>query len=89
LTKIARKQEKIGCYILRLSITGPGLQTTKDDLELTINDTLLTQEAQKRKVARNALLEAAVKLKPVTEEQVELRQAERAFVGKLRAAASI
>ena len=90
----------------------------KDELELTINDTLLTQEAQKRKITAAALLDAEVKLKPVTEEQiqlfydqnkdrvsgdftqskdairryleqVELRQAERAFLDKLRASASI
>lgn len=90
----------------------------KEELELTINDTLLTQEAQKRKITTTALLETEVKPKPVTEaqmqlfydqnkdrvsgdftqardairqylEQLELRQAERAFVEKLRAAASI
>lgn len=90
----------------------------KDELELTINDTLLTQEAQKRKVTAAALLDAEVKPKPVTDEQiqlfynqnkdrvsgdftqskdairhyleqVELRQAERALLDKLRAAASI
>lgn len=90
----------------------------KDELDLTINDTLLTQEAHKRKVTTTALLDAEAKPKPVTEEQmqlfydqnkdrvsgdfaqtkdairryleqVELRQAERAFVEKLRAAASI
>jgi len=88
------------------------------DLELTINDTLLVQEAHKRKITTNALLEAEVKPKPVTEEQArlfyeqnkervsgdfaqtkdsildylqqaELRNAERAFVEKLRAAASV
>jgi hypothetical protein len=90
----------------------------KNELDLTINDTLLAQEAQKRKITTNALLEAEVKPKPVTEEQArvffeqnkervsgdfaqtkdsimgylqqtELRVAERAFVEKLRAAASI
>jgi hypothetical protein len=90
----------------------------KSELELTINDTLLTQEAQKRKITTNALLDAEVKPKQVTEEQarlffdqnkerisgdfaqakdsiinylqqIELRTAERAFVEKLRAAASI
>lgn len=90
----------------------------KDQVELTINDTLLTQEAQKRKVTTNALLDAEVKPNPVTEEQtklffeqnkervsgdytqtkdaikqyleqIELRNAERAFVEKLRAAAAI
>lgn len=90
----------------------------KNELELTINDTLLTQEAQKRKITTNALLDAEVKPKQVTEEQarlffdqnkerisgdfaqtkdsiisylqqIELRIAERAFVERLRAAASI
>lgn len=90
----------------------------KNELDLTINDTLLAQEAQKRKITTNALLDAEVKPKPVTEEQArlffeqnkervsgdfaqtkdsilsylqqtELRIAERAFVEKLRAAASI
>lgn len=90
----------------------------KNELDLTINDTLLTQEAQKRKITANALLDAEVKPKPVTEEQarlfyeqnkervsgdfaqtkdsiisylqqIEARIAERAFVEKLRAAASI
>ena len=40
-----------------------------NELDLTINDTLLTQEAQKRKITTNALLDAEVKPKPVTEEQ--------------------
>jgi hypothetical protein len=90
----------------------------KDELDLTINDTLLTQEADKRKITVNAVLDAEVKPKPVTEEQirqfydqnkervsgdftqtkdavkqyleqVELRLAQRAFVEKLRAAATI
>ena len=90
----------------------------KNELDLTINDTLLTQEAQKRKITTNALLDAEVKPKQVTEEQArlffeqnkerisgdfvqtkdsivsylqqaELRIAERAFVEKLRASASI
>lgn len=90
----------------------------KNELDLTINDTLLTQEAQKRKITTAALLDAEVKPKPVTEEQArlfyeqnkervsgdfaqtkdsimsylqetELRLAERVFVEKLRAAASI
>jgi len=90
----------------------------KEELELTINDTLLTQEAQKRKITTTALLDTEVKPKPVTEaqmqlfydqnkdrlsgdftqtkdairqylEQIEVRQAERAFVEKLRATASI
>ena len=90
----------------------------KDELDLSVNDTLLVQEAQKRKVTTNALLDAEVKPKAVTEaqalaffeqnkdrvsgdfaqtkdsiiqhlEQIEVRVAERAFVEKLRAAASI
>jgi protein-disulfide isomerase len=90
----------------------------KDELDLTINDTLLVQEAEKRRVTTNALLDAEVKPKAVTEEQaraffeqnkdrvsgdfaqtrdsivkyleqIEVRAAERAFVEKLRAAASI
>ena len=90
----------------------------KDELELTINDTLLTQEANKRKTTPKALLDAEVKPKPVTDqqtqlfyeqnkervsgdfaqtkdairqylEQIELRQAERIFLEKLRAVASI
>jgi len=90
----------------------------KDELELSINDLLLTQEAQKRQITTNALLDAEVKPKPITDaqtqafydqnkervsgdfaqtkdairqylEQVEVRQAERAFVEKLRAAATI
>ncbi len=90
----------------------------KDELELSINDTLLVQEAQKRQITTNTLLDAEVKPKPVTDqqaqtfydqnkervsgdfaqtkdairqylEQIEVRQAERAFVEKLRAAATI
>ena len=90
----------------------------KNELDLNINDTLLAQEAQKRKITTNALLEAEVKPKQVTEEQArvfyeqnkervsgdfaqtkdsiisylqqtELRLAERAYVEKLRAAASV
>ena len=90
----------------------------KDELELSINDTLLAQEAQKRQITTNALLDAEVKTKPVTDEQaqafyeqnkdrvsgdftqtkdairqyleqIQVRQAERAFVEKLRAAATI
>ena len=90
----------------------------KKEVDLIINDTLLAQEAQKRKLTTNALLDAEVKPKPVTEEQArafyeqnkdrvsgdfaqtkdsiinylqqtELRLAQRTFVEKLRAAASI
>ena len=90
----------------------------KNELDLSINDTLLVQEAQKRKITTNALLDAEVKPKEVTEaqaraffdqnkdrvsgefaqtkdaimnylQQAELRLAERAFLEKLRALASI
>jgi protein-disulfide isomerase len=90
----------------------------KDELDLSINDTLLVQEAQKRKITTNALLDAEVKPKTITEEdaktfyaqnkdrvsgefdqtkesiirylqQLEVRAAERAFVEKLRAVATI
>lgn len=90
----------------------------KNQLDLIINDTLLAQEAQKRNITPNALLDAELKPKQVTEDQArlfyeqnkervsgdfaqtkdsiisylqqtELRAAERAFVEKLRAAASI
>jgi len=93
-------------------------QARKNEIDVNINDTLLTQEAQKRKITTNALLDTEVKAKPVTEDQartffeqnkervsgefaqtkdaiinylqqMELRLAERAFVEKLRAAASI
>jgi protein-disulfide isomerase len=40
----------------------------KDELDLSINDALLTQEAQKRKITTSALLDAEVKPKPVTDE---------------------
>lgn len=90
----------------------------KDELDLSVNDTLLVQESQKRKITTNALLDAEVKPKPITEEeartfyeqnkervsgdftqtkesiiryleQIEVRRAERTYVEKLRAAASI
>ena len=90
----------------------------KNEVDANINDTLLVQEAHKRKITTSALLDAEVKPKPVTEEQAraffeenkarvsgdfaqtkdaiinylqqtELRIAERAFVEKLRATASI
>lgn len=90
----------------------------RKELDLNINDTLLTQEAQRRKITTNALLETEVKPKQVTEEQAraffeqnkervsgdfaqtkesiisylqtaEVRIAERAFVERLRAAASV
>ena len=40
----------------------------KDELNLSINDTLLVQEAQKRKITTNALLDAEVKPKTITEQ---------------------
>ena len=90
----------------------------KDELDLTINDTLLSQEAARRKITTNALLDTEVKPQPVTDEQIRaffeqnkerisgdlaqakdaikqyldqvaLRQAQRVFVEKLRATASI
>jgi protein-disulfide isomerase len=90
----------------------------KDELELSINDALLAQETQKRGITTNALLDAEVKPKPVTDqqiqtfyeqnkervngdfaqtkdaikqylEQLEVRAAERAFVERLRATATI
>ena len=90
----------------------------KNELDLDINDLLLVQEAQKRKITTNALLDAEVKANPVSEDQArtfyeqnkdrvsgdfagakdaimsylqqaEVRLAERAFVEKLRAAATI
>jgi hypothetical protein len=44
----------------------------KDELDLTINDTLLTQEAQKRKITATALLDTEAKPKPVTDEQIQV-----------------
>ena len=93
-------------------------QLRKNEVDVNINDTLLVQEAHKRKITTNSLLEAEVKPKAVTEEQAraffdqnkdrvsgdfaqtkdaiinylqqnELRLAEKTFVDKLRAAASI
>jgi hypothetical protein len=90
----------------------------RKELELNINDTLLTQEAARRKITTTALLDTEVKPKQITEEQARLfweqnkervsgdfaqtkdsiisylqttetRIAERAFVERLRAAASI
>lgn len=90
----------------------------KNELDLRINDVLLAQEAQKRKITTNALLDTEIRPKPVTEQdasafyeqnkdrvsgdfaqtkesiisylqQMELRNAERDLVGKLRAAASL
>lgn len=40
----------------------------KDELDLNINDTLLVQEAQKRKITTSALLDAEVKPKTITEQ---------------------
>lgn len=93
-------------------------QLRKNEVDVNINDTLLVQEAQKRKITTNTLLETEIKPKAVTEEQAraffeqnkervsgdftqskdaiinylkqsESRLAERAFIEKLRAAASI
>ena len=41
----------------------------KDELDLSVNDTLLVQEAQKRKVTANGLLDAEVKPKVLPEAQ--------------------
>lgn len=40
----------------------------KNELDLRINDTLLQQEVQKRKITTNSLLEAEIKPKSITEE---------------------
>ena len=93
-------------------------EVRRNELELNINDTLLAQEAARRKITTTALLETEVKPKQVSEEQArlffeqnkervsgdfaqtkdsivsylqtaELRLAERAFIEKLRAAASV
>lgn len=48
----------------------------KNELELTINDSLLNQEALKRKITAKALLEAEVKPKQITEEQARAFYAE-------------
>jgi hypothetical protein len=90
----------------------------RNELNLNINDTLLTQEAARRKITTAALLDTEAKPKQVTEEQArvffeqnkdrvsgdfaqtkdsiisylqtaETRAAERAFVDRLRAAASV
>jgi protein-disulfide isomerase len=90
----------------------------ENELNLSINDTLLAQESQKRKITTNALLDTEVKPKPITEadasafyeqnkdrvsgdfattkdsiirylQQIEVRRAERVFVDRLRATASI
>jgi hypothetical protein len=90
----------------------------RNELNLNINDTLLTQEAARRKITTAALLDTEAKPKQVTEEQArvffeqnkdrvsgdfaqtkdsiisylqtaETRAAERAFVERLRAAASV
>jgi protein-disulfide isomerase len=90
----------------------------QNELNLSINDTLLAQESQKRKITTNALLDTEVKPRTITEaeasafyeqnkdrvsgdlsttkdsiirylQQIEVRRAERVFVDKLRANASI
>jgi protein-disulfide isomerase len=42
----------------------------KEELDLTINDTLLTQEAARRKITTAALLDAEIKPQAVTDEQI-------------------
>ena len=103
---------------LILEVQSQVYELRRNELDLNINDTLLAQEAARRKITTTALLDTEVKPKPVTEEQarlffeqnkervsgdftqskdaiisylqqVELRLAERAYVEKLRAAASI
>jgi hypothetical protein len=54
---------------LIVDVQGQVYNLRKNELELTINDTLLTQEAQKRKITTYALLDTEVKAKQVTEEQ--------------------
>ncbi|HEX5886523.1 MAG TPA: hypothetical protein VFY67_18420 [Pyrinomonadaceae bacterium] len=100
------------------AVQGRIYKLRKDELDLNINDTLLMQEAQKRKITTTALLDVEVKPRQVTEEQArvffeenkervsgdfaqtkdaivgylqqtELRIAERAFMEKLRSAATI
>jgi hypothetical protein len=44
----------------------------RNELDLNINDTLLAQEAARRKVTTSALLEAEVKPKQITEEQARV-----------------
>lgn len=99
-------------------VQGQVFKLRDNELNLTINDTLLTQESQKRKITTNALLDTEVKPQTITEaaasafyeqnkdrvsgdfattkdsiirylQQIEVRKAERVFVDKLRAAASI
>jgi protein-disulfide isomerase len=41
----------------------------KDELDLSVNDTLLVQESQRRKITTNALLDAEIKPKAVTEDE--------------------
>ena len=103
---------------LILEVQGQVYEIRRTELDLNINDTLLAQEAARRKITTNELLDTEVKPKQVTEEQArsfydqnkervsgefaqtkdsivsylqtaELRIAERAFVDKLRAAATI
>src|SRR5689334_8278904 len=99
-------------------VQGQIYELHRNELELNINDTLLSQEAARRKITTTALLDTEVKPKQVTEEQAraffeqnkervsgdfaqtkdsiitylqtaETRTAERAFVERLRKAASI
>jgi len=116
--KITSGDVEDGLLALISDVQAQVYKLRKDELELTINDTLLTAEAQKRQITTTALLEAEVKPKPVTDEQtrvffeqnkervsgdftqtkdaikqyleqIELRQAQRAFVERLRASATI
>jgi len=99
-------------------VQGQVYELRRNELDLNINDTLLTQEAARRKITTTALLETEVKPKQVTDEQARLffeqnkervsgdfaqtkdsiisylqtaetRIAERAFVERLRKAATI
>jgi hypothetical protein len=103
---------------LILEVQSQVYELRRNELDLNINDTLLAQEAARRKITTTALLDTEVKPKPVTEEQARLffeqnkervsgdfaqtkdsimtylqtaetRLAERAFVERLRKAASI
>ena len=50
-------------------VQGQIYKLRKNELDLNINDTLLMQEAQKRKITTTALLDAEVKPRQVTEDQ--------------------
>ncbi|HEU4435137.1 MAG TPA: hypothetical protein VFR51_17250 [Pyrinomonadaceae bacterium] len=53
-------------------VQGQVYELRRKELDLNINDTLLTQEAARRKITTTALLETEVKPKQVTEEQARL-----------------